>query len=150
MTRCRHCKARMELINNRCPYCGIEDGKKPADLTKAEKKARFHAHGIRIVALAHIFAAGIILLQMPEFPNPALVAVLVVINFALAYGLMRFSLMAYRAAVVYYFMLGMVHVVSIQRGPEHLGGLLLCLLALYLVGSRSSKAIFERRPPEEI
>lgn len=150
MTRCKHCKTKVELINNRCPYCGIEEGKKSADLTKAEKKMRLHAHGIRIVALAHFFAAGIILFQMPELPSPAIVAVLVLVNCALAYGLLRFSLAAYRAAVVYYFMFGMVNVVSIQRGPEHLGGLLLCLLALYLIGNGTSKAIFERRPPEEI
>ncbi len=150
MTRCKHCKAKVELINNHCPYCGIEDGKTSANLTKVEKKTRFHAHGIRMVALAHIFTAAIILFQMPEFPNPAVIAVLVVINFALAYGLMKFSFIAYRAAVVYYFMIGMVHVVSIQRGPEHLGGLLLCLLGLYLIGNRNSKAIFERRPVEEV
>ncbi|WP_372798026.1 hypothetical protein [Pontiella sp.] len=150
MTRCKHCKAKGELINGRCPYCGIEADKSSADLTKAEKKTRFHAHSIRIVALVHIFAAAVLLFQMPEFPAPAVIAVLVVINFALAYGLLRFSLIAYRAAVVYYFMIGMVNVVSIQRGPEHLGALLLALLALYLVGNGRSKAIFERRPAEEI
>ena len=150
MTRCKHCKAKIELIDNRCPYCGIEDGKNRRDLTKAEKKARFHAHGIRMVAMAHIFFAGVILFQMPELPSPALVGLLVVINFALAYGLLRYSFFAYRAATVYYFMIGMVNTVSIQRGPEHLGGLLLCLLGLYLVGNRNSKAIFERRPVEEV
>lgn len=148
MTRCKHCKAKAQLIHNRCPYCGIEDGKQSRDLTKEEKKARFYAHGIRIVALVHIFAAAIILFQMPEFPSPAVVAVLVIVNFALAYGLMRFSFIAYRAAVVYYFMFGMVNVVSIQRGPQHLAGLMICLLALYLIGNGTSKAIFERRPPD--
>ena len=147
MTRCKHCKAKTELINNRCPYCGIEEGKKSSDLTKEEKKARFHAHGIRIVAMAHVFFAGIILYQMPELPTPGLVAVLVVINFALAYGLMRFSFAAYRAATVYYFMIGIVNTISIQRGPEHLLGLLLCLLGLYLIGNGTSKAIFERALP---
>jgi hypothetical protein len=150
MKRCKHCKAKAEFVNNRCPCCGIEEGKNATDLTKAEKKSRFHAHGIRLVALTHIFAAAIILFQMPEFPNPAVIAVLVVVNFVLAYGLMRYSFVAYKAAVVYYFVIGMVNTVSIQRGPEHLGGLLLCLLALYLVGNRNSKAIFERRPIEEI
>lgn len=146
MTRCRHCKAKAELIDNRCPYCGIDNGKRAADLTKGERKTRFHAHGIRLTALAHIFFAAALLFQMPEFPNPAVTALLVVVNFALAYGLLRFSLIAYRAAVGYYFMIGMVNVVSIQRGPEHLGGLLLCLLALYLVGCGTSRAIFERQP----
>jgi len=150
MTRCKHCKAKTELIHNRCPYCGIEDGKPSKDLTPDEKKTRFYAHGIRIVAMAHIFAAAIVLFQMPEFSSRAVVALLVIVNFVLAYGLMRFSFIAYRAAVVYYFMFGMVNVVSIQRGPQHLAGLLICLLGLYLIGNRNSKAIFERRPVEEV
>ncbi|MDZ8118027.1 hypothetical protein [Pontiella agarivorans] len=148
MTHCKHCKAKTEFIDNRCPYCGIEANKSRSNLTQDEKKARLHAHSIRLVAFAHFFAAGIILLQMSELPSPAVVAVLVIVNCALGYGLLRFSLMAYRAAVVYYFMFGMVNVVSIQRGPEHLSGLLICLFALYLVGNRNAKAIFERRPPE--
>ncbi|QBG48443.1 hypothetical protein EGM51_13945 [Verrucomicrobia bacterium S94] len=150
MTRCKHCKTKTDLIDNRCPCCGIEAGKNPADLTKAEKRVLFHALGIRAAAIAHVFAAGVILFQIPHFPSPAVIAVLVIINAGLAYGLLRFSLAAYRAAVVYYFMFGMVNVVSIQRGPEHLGGLLLCLLALYLIGNRTSKAIFERQLPETL
>lgn len=148
MTRCKHCKAKTDLIDNRCTYCGIDQDKSPKELTKQEKKIRLHAHGIRMVALAHIFFAGIMLFQMPEFSSAAIIAALVVINFSLAYGLLRYSLVAYKAAVVYYFVIGMVNTVSIQRGPEHLAGLLMCLLALYLIGNGISKSIFERRPLE--
>ena len=69
-------------------------------------------------------------------------AALVAINAALAFGLARYSYWACKAATVYYFLIGMVNVVSIN-----LGGIALVLAALYLVGNGTAKAIFERRLP---
>ena len=42
----------------------------------------------------------------------------------------------------------MVNVISIQHGVVYLGGIVLALVAIYLVGNGTSKAIFERRLPE--
>jgi hypothetical protein len=87
------------------------------------------------------------IMMMPEFPVPAAIAALAVINIFLAYGLIHYSFVAYKAATVYYFLIGMVNVISIQKGAEHLGGIVLVLIALYLVGNGTAKAIFERRLP---
>lgn len=148
MTRCKSCHAKAEPRNGLCPVCGIEQEKSKAALSPVEKKVRVHARGILLVAIFHLLGAAMILWKMPEFPAPAAVAVLVVINLGLAYGLARYSLIAYRAATVYYFLIGMVNVISIQQGIENLAGVALALIALYLVGNGTSKAIFERRLPE--
>ena len=58
----------------------------------------------------------------------------------LAFGLSRYAFWAYRVATVYYFLLGIVNVVSVQ-----LPGILLVLILLYCVGNGTAKAIFERR-----
>jgi hypothetical protein len=100
------------------------------------------------VAMFHLVFAAIAILMMPEFPVPVAVVVLAVVNIFLAYGLVRYSLLAYKAATIYYFLIGMMNVISIQRGAVHLGGIALVLIALYLVGNGTSKAIFERRLPE--
>ena len=109
---------------------------------------RFHAHGIRGVALCHLIVAAMAIMMLPELPAPAAIAALAVINLFLAYGLARYSLVAYKAATVYYFLMGMVNVISIQRGAIHLGGIAMALAALYFVGNGTAKAIFERRLPE--
>jgi hypothetical protein len=118
------------------------------DLSSAEKQVRHHARGIRVVAMVHLVLAAMGILMMPEFPAPAAIAALSVVNFLLAYGLVRYSLLAYKAATVYYFLLGMVNVISIQHGMVHLGGIAMALVALYLVGNAHAKAIFERRLPD--
>jgi hypothetical protein len=112
-----------------------------------EKKVRFHAHGIRFVAMAHLTGAAMLVMIMPEFPAPAVLAVLAVINAFLAYGLVQYSLVAYKAATTFYFLIGMVGVISIQKGAIYLGWLALALIGLYLVGNGTSKAILERRLP---
>jgi len=148
MKQCRSCLARAESIADICPVCGIDQHKLRKDLTVREKRIRGAARGIRIVAMFHLIIAAIALLMMPEFPAPVVVAALAVLNCVLAYGLVRYSLLAYKAATVYYFLIGMVNVISIQRGAVHLGGIAFALIALYLVGNRNAKAIFERRLPE--
>ncbi|MBT8041772.1 MAG: hypothetical protein KJN98_01235 [Pontiella sp.] len=115
-----------------------------------EKKVRRHARGIRFVAGFHLVIAALTILMLPEFPAPAALVILAALNLFLAYGLIRYSLLAYKAATVYYFLIGMVNVISIQHGVVHLGGIALVLIALYLVGNGTSKAIFERRLPEAL
>ena len=148
MTRCKHCRTKAEPRNGRCPACGIVPDKPKADLSPAERKVRFHARGIRLAAMFHLVGAGAGLIIAPFFPAPLAMAVLVCVNLLLAFGLARYSLIAYKAATVYYFLIGMVNVISIQHGVIHLGGIAMALLGLYLVGNGTAKAVFERRLPE--
>ena len=145
MIRCRHCLAKAEPRNGRCSLCGILHEQKGRTLSPDEKKVRFHARCIRVVAMFHLLAAALSLLLMPDFPSPTAFAVLIAVNLFLAFGLARYSLIAYKAATSYYFLIGMVNVISIQQGIEHLAGIALVLIALYLVGNSTAKAIFERR-----
>lgn len=148
MKRCRQCLEKAEPRNDRCPVCGMGQEKTYHDLTPAERRVRHHARGIRLVAMTHLVLAAMGILMMPEFSAPAAIAVLSVVNALLAYGLIRYSLTAYRAATTFYFLLGMVNIISIQHGIEHLGGIALALIGLYLVGNGHAKAIFERRLPD--
>ena len=148
MKQCKSCLTRAEAAADICPVCGIDQDKPRRDLTVKEKQIRRTARGIRLVAMFHLITAAIAVLMMPEFPAPAAIAVLAVVNCLLAYGLVRYSLLAYKAATVYYFLIGMVNVISIQRGAVHLGAIALVMIALYLVGNGTSKAIFDRRLPE--
>jgi hypothetical protein len=86
--------------------------------------------------------------MMPFFPAPYALAVLAAINLFIAFGLARFSLITYKVATAYYFLVGMVNIISIQHGIEHLGGIALALISLYIVGNKNAKAVFERRLPE--
>jgi len=144
MKRCKSCLTTAEARNGCCPVCGIEQDKKRGALTPAEKKVRFHARSIRLLAILHLIGAAVGIMMMSEFPAPAAIAILAMVNISLAFGLARFSLLAYKAATTYYFLIGMVNVISIQHGAEHLGGIALALIALYLVGNSTSKSIFER------
>lgn len=146
MTRCKSCLIKAEPLNGRCSVCGNEQNKTSSDLTPAEKKVRLHARGIRAVAVFHLVGAGAGLLMIAYGLAPAPLLVLAVINLLLAFGLDRYSLLAYKAATAYYFLIGMVNVISIQQGVEHLGGIALALIALYLIGNGTSKAIFDRQP----
>jgi hypothetical protein len=143
MTRCKHCLEKADPGNEPCPVCGIVPDKRFGNLSPSEKKARFHARGIRIVAMLHLIGACTGLLMLPVFPAPGAMVVLATINLVLAFGLARYSFWAYKASTVYYFLIGMVNVVSVN-----LGGIGLALIALYLIGNATSKAIFERRLPE--
>ena len=149
-TRCKHCWSTAEPRNGYCPVCGIEPGKERRNLSPSEKRARAHARGIRLVAICHLIGAVGGAMMLPELPARGAVTTLVVISALLGYGLFRYALPAYRAAVVFYFLIGMVNVISIQHGLGPMLGILLALLALYLIGNKTSKAIFERRLPEEL
>jgi len=150
MTRCRSCLTKSEPRKGLCPVCGIDPARKGRELSPAEKKVRFHAHGIRFAGLMHLVIAAIAVLVMPEFAPPLAIGIIAVTNSLLAYGLIRYSLIAYKVATVFYFFIGMVGVISIQRGAVYIGWIVLALVALYLVGNGTSKAIFERRLPEQI
>ncbi|MEE9369035.1 MAG: hypothetical protein V3V05_09245 [Pontiella sp.] len=150
MTRCKSCLTTAEPLNGLCPVCGIVQETKHKELAPKEKKIRFHARCIRIVAMFHLLSAAMAILVMPEFPAPVPIIIFAVINAFIAYGLVRYSLISYKAATVYYFLIGMVNVLSIQRGSAHLGGVALALIGLYLVGNGTAKAIFERRLPGSI
>ncbi|MDF7823308.1 hypothetical protein P4B35_04735 [Pontiellaceae bacterium B12227] len=147
MTRCRHCLSKAELRNGLCSVCGIDPEKEPKALTAAEKKARFHARGILLVALCHLIGTICGLILATQFPSPGPMLILALLNLLLAFGLARYALAAYKGATIYYFLIGMVNVISIQAGPIHLAGIALALLGLYLVGNGTSKAIFERSLP---
>ena len=148
MTRCRHCLSKAEKRNGLCFVCGIDPEKKKAELSPDEKKVRFHARGILLVAFCHLIGAVCGLILASQFPSPAPMILLALVNITLAVGLSRYSLLAYKGATIYYFLIGMVNVISIQAGAIHLAGIALALLGLYLVGNGTSKAIFERRLPE--
>lgn len=148
MALCRQCLTKAEPRNGLCPTCGIVQDKKRGELSSDERKVRFHARTIRIIAMLHLIGAAMGIMMLPEFPAPAAISVLAAINLALAYGLVRYSFVAYKAATVYYFLIGMVNIVSIQHGGIHLGGIAFALIALYIVGNGTARAIFERRLPE--
>jgi hypothetical protein len=148
MTQCKYCRAAAPLRNGRCTVCGISADKTPAALSPAEKKVRFHARAIRLVAMLHLITAGAALLLMSGFPEKIPLLILAGINAGLAIGLSRFSLWAYKGTTVFYFFMGMVGVISIQKGAVYLGWIILSLVGLYLIGNGTSKAIFDRNLPE--
>ncbi len=145
MNRCRHCLAKAEPRDGRCPVCGIAGDKAVRELSPVERRVRLHARAIRVLAMAHLVGAAYLLMLLPVFPSPAALAVLAAINAALAFGLASYSFWFYRAATVVYFLAGMVNVVSVN-----LLEIFLVLVALYVVGNRNAKALFERRGPGEV
>jgi len=141
MPRCRCCLTPASPESDRCPVCGVIAGRSGKDFSPEERKVRFHARLIRAAAMLHLIGAGITLLAGFYAPIPPVaIAGLFIINITLAFGLARFSFWAYRAATVYYFLLGIAHLVSVQ-----LPAVLLVLVLLYIIGNSSAKAIFERR-----
>jgi len=141
MKRCRHCLAKAELKDDHCSICGIEQDKRKGALTPDEKNARYHARIIRGVAMLHLVGVGAGLIAFLCYPFPiAATLILAVINLTLAIGLSRYAYWAYKMATVYYFLIGMVYIVSVS-----LPGILLILILLYCVGNSTAKAIFERR-----
>jgi hypothetical protein len=144
MTRCKYCRASAPLRNDRCTVCGIMASEKPLVLSSTEKKVRFHARAIRLVAMLHLIAAAGALLLLSGFPEKIPLLILAGINAGLAIGLSRYSLWAYKGATILYFFIGMVGVISIQKGAVYLGWITLSLVALYLIGNGTSKSIFER------
>ena len=143
MKRCRHCQTSEAPIDGLCPVCGIRQDKTKGDLSPDEKKVRHHARVIRIVAILHLIGVGLGVLIPFYYPVPiAAVTVLVVINLIMAVGLSRYAYWAYKMATVYYFLIGMVSVISVD-----IPGVLMILILLYAIGNGTAKAIFERRLP---
>lgn len=141
MNRCKHCLAQAAPQADCCPICGIEQDKSKSSLTPDEKKVRYHARTIRIIAMLHLIGAAVGVMVALSYTNLAMAAgVLVLINLALAIGLSRFAFWAYRLATVYYFLIGMVNVVSVN-----IPGILVILILLYGIGNGTAKGIFERR-----
>jgi hypothetical protein len=129
----------------RCPISKINLDKKFSERTQKERRIRFHFHAVRFVALIHLLIAiGIPIYMQGYLPLLALI-MFVIINLSIAYLIHGFSLLGYRIAVVYYFLFGMVSTLTIQRGNgEQLIGIILALLALYLIGNQISKSMFDR------
>lgn len=146
MTRCKQCLSRMEPRNGLCPVCGLDAEKNGGDLVGADKKVRLFARAIRILAMFHLVFAAAFLMTLPHAPMKVPVFLQALMNLILGFGLVNFSLKTKKAAVVYYFLIGMVSVVSIQHGSAYIGGIILCLFAVYIVGNPTSRSIFERQP----
>jgi hypothetical protein len=82
-------------------------------------------------------------MALAEIRKPVVATVLLVVNLILAVGLVRYDFRAYRLAVVCYFGIGMVNVISVN-----LPAIPLILLLLYVIGNRTAKAVFERQLSE--
>lgn len=139
--RCRHCLAAATRDGGSCRVCGIDTEKEKRGLSPNEKKVRLHARMLRVLAMLHLAGAGLLLILASCFPiPPAAVLILGIINLAIAFGLSRYALWAYRTATVFYFLTGMVHILAVN-----IPGILVTLVLLYVVGNGTAKAIFERR-----
>ena len=80
---------------------------------------------------------------LPEVGVQVALAAFAIINLVLAIGLIRYDYRAYKAAVVFYFTLGIVNTITVN-----LLAIPVALLLLYIVGNSNAKAIFERRLPD--
>jgi hypothetical protein len=123
----------------------MELGKPFGTRTKREQRIRFHFHAVRVVAFIHLLIAIGIPIYMSGYLPIFAIGLFVIINLMIAILLHRFSLWGYRIAVTYYFLFGMVSTLTIQRGSgEQLIGIMLALIALYLIGNQTAKALFTR------
>ena len=139
--RCGHCLAVTDPGIDRCAVCGIERNRNKRDLSPEQRKVRRHARVLRSVAMLHLIGAGAICMLMLCDPLPPAAGVLLgVINAILAFGLARYAGWAYRMAIGFYFLIGMVNIVSVN-----LPAVLLILLLLYAVGNGTARALFERQ-----
>ena len=141
--QCKSCLTKAEADNGLCPVCGIEQEKTKAELTPVQKRIRRAARQIRRVAMLHLLLAGILILMLPELPNPVAIVILSIINLILAIGLIRFTYGGYRTADKVYFLVGIVFTITVQ-----IPMIFVALLLLYFVGNGTAKAIFERRASE--
>ncbi len=142
MKQCKSCRTRAEA--DICPVCGIDQEKARTDLTQKEKQVRRAALNIRFLAMLHLILAGIGIMALTEITLPTGgVVALSTINLILAIGLIRYALWAYKVAVVCYFGIGIVNIISVN-----ILAIPLILLLIYVVGNKTAKSIFERRLPE--
>ncbi len=142
MKQCKSCLAKTNAVADICPVCGIDQHKARKDLTQREKGVRRAARNIRFVAMLHLIGAGICIMVLPEIEHRFALATFAIINFILAIGLIRYDRRAYKLAVVCYFALGIVNVITMN-----LMALPVVLLLIYVVGNKTAKAIFDRLHP---
>ncbi len=146
--RCNFCHQRVELINDHCPVCSLKPFKAVKDFSKNEKKIRNKLIGIFITAYFHLFIALVptTLLYIRGSLSKDLAISLGILNAIIWLLLIKLSLLGYRMAIAFYFCFGMVSVVTIQRSNygENAIGIIICLLAIYLLANQTSKSIFER------
>ena len=146
--RCNFCHQRVELINDHCPVCSLKPFKAVKDFSKNEKKIRNKLIGIFITAYFHLFIALVptTLLYIIGSLSKDLAISLGILNAIIWLLLIKLSLLGYRMAIAFYFCFGMVSVVTIQRSNygENAIGIIICLLAIYLLANQTSKSIFER------
>ncbi|HSR87564.1 MAG TPA: hypothetical protein VLL07_01315 [Pontiella sp.] len=142
MKQCKSCLAKAEALADICPVCGIDQKKPRRDLTPGEKRIRRAARNIRLVAMLHLIGGSICIMILPEAGMQLALAAFAIINLVLAVGLIRYDYRAYKAAVVFYFALGIVNTIIVN-----LLAIPIVLLLLFIVGNSNSKAIFERRLP---
>ncbi len=143
MNRCKSCRTRAEAVADICPVCGIDQDKDRKELTPREKQVRRAALNIHFAAMLHLIGAGIFTMALPDFEHRFALALIVIINFIIGIGLLRYDYRAYKIAVIFYFGIGMVNIIAVN-----LLALPLVLLLLYVVGNKTAKAIFERRFPD--
>ena len=146
--RCNFCHQRVELINGHCPVCSLKPFKVVKDFSKDEKNIRTKLIGIFFIAYLHLFIALVptSLLYFIEVWPKNLAISLGVLNIFIWFLLTKLSLLGYRIAIAFYFCFGMVSVVTIQRSNygENAIGIIICLLAIYLLANQTSRSIFER------
>jgi hypothetical protein len=151
MKRCHSCLTKAEPEHGKCPVCGIGPDAKKAELSPDEKRVRYFARCILGVAAIHLIGLAlclyVLLVLNPKAAatggfvfTPSILITLSLINLALVFGLARYAFWAYRLATVYYFLLGIANIVSVQ-----IVGILVMLILLYFVGNSTAKSIFERR-----
>lgn len=141
MTRCRHCLTPMTIDRDCCRVCGIKRATGKIHLSPDDRKVRRYARCVRVIAMLHLVGAAFAVMVATVIPGlTAAGGVLALINLMLAFGLSAYAYWAYTLSVVYYFLIGMVNIVSVN-----IPGILLILILLYAVGNGTSKSLFERR-----
>ena len=151
MIRCPHCYQKVELLDGFCPVCTLHPNKTYRIMNKKERNIRSKIVGIYLTALTHLciaIALPYLLLRESDWTTGAITG-FGALHFLIFLLLSKFSLLGYRLAVVYYFAYGMVCVVTIQRSNfgEQGIGLILCFIALYLIGNQTAKSLFEKSLP---
>lgn len=146
--KCKYCYQKIEAVNNRCSICTIEINKNIKNLSAKERQILYKARGIHLIAFTHLLIALLLpfLFFKAEDFNITESIIISAINIIIWRLLSRFSLIGYRIAIGYYFVYGMVSVVTIQK--SHFGeqgiGILLCFLGMYGIGNNISKGLFTR------
>ena len=151
MMRCPHCYQKVELLDGYCPVCTLHPTKTYKVMQKKERLIRSKIIGIYLTAFAHLSISITLpyLLQKESDWSNGAIAGFGILHLIIFILLSKFNLLGYRIAVAYYFAYGMVCVVTIQRSNfgEQGIGLILCFIALYLIGNQTAKSLFDRSLP---